>query len=280
MDQALHPSTLTPFQINLEDREIIFEIIHKHWGKLLASYLLLSILFLLSLVMIVYVLFFTNTGDSIPALFAVITFVWFVGLLGYGFSEHYSNQRSVLIITNQRVIDCHQLSLLSRSIQTIDIYEIQSCAGNYDGPLGIFFKYGQLWINTIGDKPFCVAYVPNPESVASTVMRYHNILAHGSPHVAEHQNDEHTLDLAAHGTTLSPTVTLLMFHLPSEKLVEIRDTLPAQKEPTVRYLQKTDYYEVEIMVPTEKVPAIVTRLKEHGAENIVGKVFDLLSSSE
>lgn len=298
MSNPLDPAELHYLHIDLDADELVLEITRKHWGRIIWPIVTLAVLFLLTMVISIYLFFIGRVESSTQAgwLFFGI-FLWYVALIGYGISEWFAYRRSALLITTQRVIDIAQLNIIARRIQTIDIHEIQSCSGDLTSGMGIIFNYGDLWINTIGDKPISVHHIPFPEIVANNVMHHHNMIAHGrmpkpqsasSPHPAHrdaHQEEKVALAILPSDPPLPPAfhppvsraMTLLMFHVPSEQLPLIVDKLPAQKEPTIRYLGKTDYFEIEIIIPTKDVATIAETLKGYGAEDIVGESLDFVS---
>lgn len=345
---------LKRLRIELEPNELVFEIIHKHWGKILWPFVSLGFFVLLSFVVSIFITASQGINQNLGIYFFIIG-LWYFGLIGYGFSEWISYRQSSLIITNQRLIDCQQLNPFSRRVQTIDIHEIQSCSGELAPRWGIVFNYGNLWINTVGDRPISVGFIPLPEVVSGYVMHYHNLVAHGGVQAhgdqvapssqkqledlgnfsekmtAIHQVEQHSQDSGAHAfntaeasfqsddevlhgkqfelEAVAPNVVapitlhslypdtksttkeynplddirierkklcLLMFHVPSEKLKDLLAILPAQKEPSIKYLSRTDYYEVETIVDPIKVSNVVKDLQDHGAEDIVCSQIELI----
>lgn len=320
---SLHRPELRRLNIELETEEVVFEVIHKHWGKVLFPAITLGFFFLIS-VGVIFFLLTSQTASSQGFLGVLgLSLVWYLGLIGYAISEWHGFRHSALIVTSQRIVDCQQLSILARRLQTIDIHEIQSCSGGLESGLGILLSYGDIWINTIGDKPICITHIPLPEVVAGYIMHYHNLVAHGGMNLhptpaidptevpisqrdttdtsenpalpTKHALPVSTIDrdpfeIATYDSIESSTAvadpiateppqtatqakqfTLLMFCLPSELLTTLWPYIPALKEPSVTYLQQSDYYEVEIIIPLADLPQTVSLLKEKGAENIMSQ---------
>ena len=302
MVQTAFELDLKKLNIATETEEQVFEIVHKHWGRVIWPLFGLSLLLGITSFSVILLLVTGLLASPSTGVFFVILGIWYFALIFYGLSEWFSFRQSALIITNQRLIDCQQLTFLTRRVQTIDIYEVQSCTGEAGGGWGTIFNYGNLFVNTLGDRPVCVSFIPAPEVISGEVMHYHNLIAHAStPHREEEKRgkkaalpDAAIIETVADWpqpaaaepfierasstnvkqegkeTASQKSMTLLMFHIPSENLAAVLKDLPAQKEPTVTYLEKTDYYEIQTIVPTETTKELVTLLKSKGAEDIVG----------
>ncbi len=341
---------IASLKIELELNEKPYEVISKHWGSVVVPITGLAVLAILAVIVAIVLLLSGGLLGGLTVTVLVLLSIWYVSLGIFGISEWYAYTQSAIIITNQRVIDCQQLNFFSRRLQTIDIYEIQSSTGETTPGLGTIFGFGDILINTIGDKSICINHMPTPEIVSNQIMHYHNLVAHGGvdaahnpaanipeedktpalaeiPDIAEQiaeteggpapsQPSEDkkppsnapgappspvtvidtknqptapmtpapkpaTLEKNIAGVTLPETpplpaevlpsteLVILMFHAPSDKLGLVTDHLPAQKEPTVRYLEKSDCFEVEIIVPTAEVPKLAPILKAKGAEDLV-----------
>ncbi len=65
------------------------------------------------------------------------------------------------------------------------------------------------------------------------------------------------------------SISLLMFHVPGDKLEQITEELPAQKEPTVNFLEKSGLFEVQIVVPTHLIPKLSEDLAKKGAIDLI-----------
>jgi ATP phosphoribosyltransferase-like protein len=273
MDNQTFDRELMKLNIAVEPGEQIFDVIYKHWAHVIWPILSLIVLVILtSFGIIVYLFSGTINGENFLVLTSLVGF-WYFALALYGISEWHSYRHSALIITSQRLIDCSQLTFITRRVQTIDIYEVQSCTGEAGGSLGTIFGYGDLMVNTLGDKAVCIKFIPQPETVSNQVMHYHHLSAHGSV-AAGIDIHGHTPDPAAVADSKahnSNDMTVLAFHVPSEDLQNTLKDLPAQREPTLTYLPKTDYYAIDIAVPTYKVPEIVEDIKAKGAVDIIGQ---------
>ncbi len=270
-------------KIELNESELVFEVIRKHWWQVAKP--IASILVFVGITLSLTLLVIGSVPLSMGTLlFLVVLFVLYCGLLAYLYSEWKSYWQSALIITNERVIDCQQLTFSARRLQTFDIHEIQSCSGELSPFWGWIFNFGSISINTVGTHPVIVHAIPAPELVSDTLMHSHTMAERGRS--ANHRstpanskpNELHSPGEPPPITDLtSPEdktvnakheVTLLMFHVPSEQLAAITKDLPSQKEPDIRYLQKTDYYQIETIVPTSEVSDLIKRLKSLGAEDI------------
>jgi ATP phosphoribosyltransferase-like protein len=70
--------------------------------------------------------------------------------------------------------------------------------------------------------------------------------------------------------------TLIRFHIASDKAPSLISKLPAQKEPTVNYLEHTGYVEVESVVPNNQIQPTVEQIREAGGEDITATEAHIL----
>ncbi len=304
-------SELKRLKIALESNEEVFEVIRKHWGRILWPTAGLITFIVITITAFLFIVFFVGATPNTVATFVMILTMLYVTLIAYGISEWFSYKQSALVITNQRILDILQVNFLSRRIQTIDIHEVQSCSGDLIGGIGTLLSYGNILIHTLGDKPVPIHFVPLPETVSNQVMHYHNLVAHGGVDDAHNQSAqkkdedatpqleaipkqaeiiaEQTLPSQPPLKAMPPigqsqpllqqtkkTASLLTFHIPSETLTDVLKDLPAQREPTATYLKKTDFFEIQTVVDTALVEMIVEQIKEKGAVDIVASEVDLL----
>jgi ATP phosphoribosyltransferase-like protein len=332
MDQNSFRQRLQQLHIDTEPGEEVFEIIHKHWGRIIPSFIGLGTLAVLTLIVIgISVVLGTFSSSDVP--FFAFVVIWYLALGAYGAAEWRSHNLSALVVTNKRILDIEQTNMFSRRVQGSDIHLLQSCTAQVDAGLGSIFNYGNVWINTLGDAPYTVSHLPLPELVSSEILRYHNLMAHGengvqlngnghaeteaeavleaveatpvskelepfiertTPEALQQSETEHPTQAVAYApqfyeglkeTDLKPlpkprivrrTLTLLMFHLPSENLDDILAFIPSQKEPTVTYLQNSDCYEIEVIIPSNLVTTTVAQAKSVGAHNFVCSSVEII----
>lgn len=294
MAEITSDTYLTHYKVTLEPDEEVHEVIPKHWGSLLWPILGLATVAILTIFAMLFSSIFIGPASLIGSYWFLIALVY-VALFIYGFSEWHNYRHSALVITAKRVIDCHQINFLARRVQTIDIYEIQSCSGTVSPGWGTLLNYGRLCINTIGDQSIFVHNVPSPELVSNQIMHYHNLIAHGGVEAAHNpQSEEKIENRTSQLTQLSKPVetvaqqeieqseatpadwrappekaTLLLFRIASTKLGKILAKLPTQPQPQLTYHQQTDDFEVELMVPAAESQPLNQELERNGVKNVI-----------
>lgn len=166
-------------RIELEESEETFEIIQKHWGSLILPFIAICGAAIVTIILVLGSAIFGGTFTTIFNTYLVLLGIIYITLIAYGLSEYYSYTQSTLVITSQRIIDVEQLNFISRRVQTIDMYEIQSCSGDVVPGPGTIFNYGNVHINTVGDKSITLHSLPSPEVISAQIMHYHHLVAHG-----------------------------------------------------------------------------------------------------
>lgn len=87
------------------------------------------------------------------------------------------------ILTNDRLVDVRQISLFSRTIAEVDLYQIQDVSSEVKGFFPTVFNYGDVYLQTAGPVPkFIILDVRKPDSLRQTILqlssedkKYHNI---------------------------------------------------------------------------------------------------------
>jgi len=77
----------------------------------------------------------------------------------------------VWIITNDRLVDIRQVSLFSRIIAEVDLYQIQDATSEVKGFWASMFNYGNIYLQTAGPVPRFVLYnVPDPSNLREKIL--------------------------------------------------------------------------------------------------------------
>ncbi len=86
------------------------------------------------------------------------------------------------VITNDRLVDVRQVSLFSRTIAEVDLYQIQDVTSEVKGIFASIFNYGNIYLQTAGPVPrFILFNVPDPHRLRQIILdlsaddkKYHN----------------------------------------------------------------------------------------------------------
>ncbi|MFA7654027.1 MAG: PH domain-containing protein [Candidatus Magasanikbacteria bacterium] len=77
----------------------------------------------------------------------------------------------VWIITNDRLVDIRQVSLFSRTIAEVDLYQIQDATSEVKGFWASIFNYGNIHLQTAGPVPRFILYnVTNPNHLREKIL--------------------------------------------------------------------------------------------------------------
>jgi hypothetical protein len=107
---------------------------------------------------------FITLGGSIYLLFIL-------GLLLYGFVDYYLD---VYIITDERIVDIKQTGFFRREISELHLREVQDVSARVKGFFPTFFHYGDIFIQTAGERENFIFYsVPHPYRVSKKIADLH-----------------------------------------------------------------------------------------------------------
>jgi hypothetical protein len=153
--------------------EKIYLIIRQHWFvlayKLFAWFLFVAVLivgdflvgkYLPGVLVSPYVEFYTlfKTLYTMCLLLGLLI-VWIM---------YYLN---VQIVTNERVVDITQTSLLHHTISELHLSNLQDVTGEVKGFFPTFLNYGDVFLQTAGEsKRFEFCLVPNPTAVEKLIL--------------------------------------------------------------------------------------------------------------
>ena len=86
----------------------------------------------------------------------------------------------IQIITNERVVDITQVSLLHRTVSELHLSRIEDVTAEVDGIFGTFLDYGNVYVQTAGEtERFTFDRVPNPTRVEKMILDLYEQLPDG-----------------------------------------------------------------------------------------------------
>ena len=109
------------------------------------------------------------------------SFYMALGLFFYSFFVEF--YLDCWILTNDRLIDVRQISLFSRTIAEVDLYQVQDVSSEIKGLFPTIFNYGNVYLQTAGVIPkFIILNVSHPDKLRQTILnlssedkKFHNI---------------------------------------------------------------------------------------------------------
>lgn len=98
------------------------------------------------------------TVTLVPAFYLMLVTWFFIRWLDY--------YLDVGIVTTERVVDIDQQGLFRRNVAELDVKMVQDVAAERSGILPTFFNFGDVVIQTAGERPnFTFHAVPNPDAI-------------------------------------------------------------------------------------------------------------------
>lgn len=156
-----------------QDNEIICLVVRQHWS-IFARHFLVWLLF------VAILLGFDNAINAyLPELrdapyiqyvnlFETIYLMYLVLSLFIIWTLYYLN---VDIVTNQRVVDITQKSLLHHTISELHLNRLQDVTAEVKGFWETFLDYGHVYIQTAGEtERFVFQRVPNPTKISKLIL--------------------------------------------------------------------------------------------------------------
>ena len=156
--------------IILYPNEKILMVVHKHWIAFFSKIIIVAIL-LVAPAFFLELISNTNGINSETVVyikFFAINYLMVIILVAFLFwMDHYLD---LWIITNQRVIDVEQHGLFRRETSEFGIDKVQDITVEVPHMLATFLKYGNLRIQTAGERSFTIKDVPNIYEIKKTIM--------------------------------------------------------------------------------------------------------------
>src|SRR3989344_1347222 len=158
--------TLFPGQ---QDDEDVYMVIRQHWFifviRLSLWFLFVAILFAADQYLPRYAPFLSASPykEAFTLIKSIYLLFLILGLLML-WVIYYLN---VQIVTNERVVDIDQHSLLHHKISEVYLSRMQDVTAEVNGLLPTFFNYGNVYIQTAGEvERFVFSRIPNPTGVS------------------------------------------------------------------------------------------------------------------
>ena len=153
--------------------EKVLIFLRRHWFVLFKG----SLIYLLLLIIPIILYYFIDEINSLLknpnyfnlAILAASIYYLFVWLFLYnGFIDYYLD---VWIVTNKRVISIEQKNLFARTIAVKELRRLQDATSEIKGFLPTFLNYGDVFIQTAGEKErFIFKQVPHPSWIAQQIV--------------------------------------------------------------------------------------------------------------
>lgn len=150
------PTRAVEHMISLRPNEKILIVLHRHWIVVVAKIATIVFLFLFSLMVIPVLIsmdFFTGALIGPTLFFFVIYLMLIILMIFIIWINYYLDS---WIITTDRVIDIEQKSLFYREVSEFMLDRVEDITVEVPGMIATFFRYGNIRIQTAGEKPFTI----------------------------------------------------------------------------------------------------------------------------
>ena len=133
---------------------------------------------LVTLLLIIFPVFFFSfilSANIVPknmplGYFVVLPILWYLGTLGFAFTNFLFWYFNVYIVTNTRIIDIDWISILYKEFSSTQLSKIQDVTYKQGGILDSFFDFGTVYLQTAGTETnFEFELVPHPQHVVRQI---------------------------------------------------------------------------------------------------------------
>lgn len=160
--------------IKIKSYEKVVYILRRH-GITFFPYLAIFIAILL-IPVAVYILFasaFTDTmqNPNTYTLMIIVASAYYLSTFLFFYSFFVEFYLDAWIITNDRLVDVHQISLFARTVAEVDLYQIQDVSSEVHGFFPTVFNYGNIYLQTAGPIPkFIIHNVHRPDKLREAII--------------------------------------------------------------------------------------------------------------
>lgn len=145
--------------------------VRTHWLQRTRIFLVFLVVGILLPAVIFYLLREVGLPKNAWLIFKMIVIFYLLLAWLVTFIEFIKSEFTVVVVTNERVVDIIQKSIFDRIIAETNLDRIQEVAGNTSGFWRTFFDIGKLEIQTAGsDLPLLMSFVKSPHLTARKIL--------------------------------------------------------------------------------------------------------------
>jgi uncharacterized membrane protein YdbT with pleckstrin-like domain len=154
--------------------EKVIMVLRRHWFILFIRILFWTIASLLPIglrLMLEFIPTFNFTHPVMHALIVLFTSTYYLYIWLFAFHNFVDYYLDVWIITNHRIIDIEQHGLFARTVSELKLSRVQDVTHELRGFFGTFLNYGEVFIQSAGEKPrFVFKQIKGPRDVSRKIM--------------------------------------------------------------------------------------------------------------
>jgi hypothetical protein len=157
---------------NQKPNEHVLMFLRRHWVEVLK--IIGTIIVLTSVPVMLFILFLNYTeyfeSETLTALITLLFSAYYLFVVLYAFTNFVDYYLDVWIVTNMRIINIEQKGLFARIMSEKDLGRMQDITSTIDGFLPTLLNYGDVHIQTAGEKErFVFKQVPFADEVARRI---------------------------------------------------------------------------------------------------------------
>jgi len=158
--------------ITLRPQEETITVIRRHWINIAGPIIGCSLLALVPLVLplTTYLPQFIGVELALP-LITFLTICFWMVILAFFLVAWVDYYFDTWIITTERVLDVNQVHLFRREIAEYSIGRIQNVSVRIPTIVATLLNYGNVEVETAGEKSFDITAIPKPEQVKELLVR-------------------------------------------------------------------------------------------------------------
>lgn len=162
-----------PF-LHLHENEQVVLVLHRHWFVLAREFVAIAAMFLLG----IFVFFFQDSfliKGTISILHPLASFLfslYVLIILALSFAIWINYRLDVWLVTTRRIIDVEQRGLFNREVSEFLISNVQDITTEVPTMIMTLLDFGNMTIQTAGEKNFVVHDVPKLEEAKRIILEY------------------------------------------------------------------------------------------------------------
>ena len=186
------------FEAQKDDEEVLY-IIRRHWFTLLSPVVITLLLYLLGLLGI-FVL--PHLDPSVISGYSYNIYILSISLLflfptAYLYSVGILYYLNVILITNEDIVEIHQVRFFARELSVLGFEKIQDVSAKESGIFQSLLNFGQIEIQTAGEsRNFIFSNMPKPSEWVTIIMDLEDGCAESGNDVGQKKDDNNKRELS------------------------------------------------------------------------------------
>lgn len=162
--------------IELKENEKIIIALHRHWIIIIGEIIFISIILFAPLFGAYFIIDFLN--EKAEFLFYTLWFaasIYFLLIYLILFIIWMDYYLDMWIVTNERIIDIEHSGIFKREVSEFSLKNVQDVTIEIPGMIPSLLKYGNVIVQTAGEKNFKVMQIPCPERVKDIIIEHSHL---------------------------------------------------------------------------------------------------------